>query len=265
MNLIDCGSGRPIVLVPGVQGRWEWMRPTVDALAQSFRVLTFSLCDERARGRTAAAVLDDLSAQIRAVLDPRDLERATICGVSFGGLIALHFAAHHPDRTEALVLASTPGPGWQLRRSHQVYVRWPRLCAPLFFAGAPRRLRQEIARAIPDRTKRRRFRLQQLALLIRAPLSPSRMAARARLIASIDVTEQCRAVSAPTLILCGEPQLDHVVSVGRTTEYERLIARAQLRILPDTGHLGHLTRPDAFAAAIRDFLQSTAPRQDYAA
>ena len=41
--MIDVGTGTPLVLVPGLQGRWEWMRPAVDALAQHFRVLTFSL------------------------------------------------------------------------------------------------------------------------------------------------------------------------------------------------------------------------------
>ena len=40
-------SGTPIVLIPGLQGRWEWMRPAVDALARRHRVITFSLCDER--------------------------------------------------------------------------------------------------------------------------------------------------------------------------------------------------------------------------
>ena len=35
------GSGPPLVLVPGMQGRWEWMTPTVEALARRFRVGTF--------------------------------------------------------------------------------------------------------------------------------------------------------------------------------------------------------------------------------
>ena len=30
--MIDVGSGTPVVLIPGLQGRWEWMAPTVDAL-----------------------------------------------------------------------------------------------------------------------------------------------------------------------------------------------------------------------------------------
>ena len=45
MDLVDRGSGPPLVLIPGLQGRWEYLRPAVDALSASFRVLTFSLDD----------------------------------------------------------------------------------------------------------------------------------------------------------------------------------------------------------------------------
>ena len=32
-HLIQRGAGPPIVLVPGIQGRYEWQLPTLDALA----------------------------------------------------------------------------------------------------------------------------------------------------------------------------------------------------------------------------------------
>ncbi len=46
MNIVDRGSGVPIVVIPGVQGRWEWMKPGIDTLAERGRVITFSLADE---------------------------------------------------------------------------------------------------------------------------------------------------------------------------------------------------------------------------
>ena len=46
MKIVDVGTGPPIVLIPGIQGRWEWMKPAVDALARHTRVITFSLADE---------------------------------------------------------------------------------------------------------------------------------------------------------------------------------------------------------------------------
>ena len=50
MKLIDVGSGPPLVMIPGIQGRWEWMKPAVDALARRCRVITFSLADESSSG-----------------------------------------------------------------------------------------------------------------------------------------------------------------------------------------------------------------------
>jgi hypothetical protein len=53
MNIIDRGTGTPVVLIPGIQGRWEWMAPAVDALAERCRVVTFSLADEPSSGFAA--------------------------------------------------------------------------------------------------------------------------------------------------------------------------------------------------------------------
>ena len=51
-GIFERGTGQPIVLVPGIQGRWEWMAPTIDALAAYGRAITFSLCDEPTSGFT---------------------------------------------------------------------------------------------------------------------------------------------------------------------------------------------------------------------
>jgi hypothetical protein len=50
MKIIDRGGGTPVVVIPGIQGRWEWMKPAIDALAQRCRVITFSLADEPSCG-----------------------------------------------------------------------------------------------------------------------------------------------------------------------------------------------------------------------
>ena len=42
------GRGSPIVLIPGLQGRWEWMMPAVDALSARHRTFSFSLNDSDA-------------------------------------------------------------------------------------------------------------------------------------------------------------------------------------------------------------------------
>src|SRR5215216_6361826 len=115
MNLVDVGSGPPIVVVPGIQGRWEWMRPAVDALARHCRVITFSLADEpTARcafdsGRGFACYVD----QVREAMDQAGVRSATICGVSYGGVIAAAFAARYPERTSAVALVSAVPVSWE--------------------------------------------------------------------------------------------------------------------------------------------------------
>ena len=97
------------------------------------------------------------------MLDAHRIDRAIICGISFGGLVAIRFAARIPNERAALILASTPGPGWHLRPRHDVYARWPRLFGPLFLSESPFRLRAELVTALPDRADRRRFVRWQIA------------------------------------------------------------------------------------------------------
>src|SRR2546423_1330900 len=107
--MFDEGSGPPLLVVPGIQGRWEWMQPALRALATRCRVVSYSL---GAPSGSADAAFARFVAQAEAALDARSIEAAAICGVSFGGLIALKYAAARPERTKALILVSTPSPSW---------------------------------------------------------------------------------------------------------------------------------------------------------
>jgi 3-oxoadipate enol-lactonase len=256
MNTIDRGSGPPLVLVPGLQGRWEYLRPAVEALAGSFRVLTFPLCGEPASRLRFDPLrgFDNYADQILGELDTAQIDRAVICGVSFGGLAALRFAAAHPNRTAALILVSTPGPLWHLRKRHVMYARSPRLFGPVFLAETPRRLRKEIGVALPRAGDRWRFTRTQIRTLLAAPLSVTRMAERARLISAIDRVADCRSVSAPTLIVTGEPGLDYVVQVDGTSRYLEFIPNSRAAVLEGTGHIGSITKPQVFAEVVRRFV-----------
>ena len=262
MRVIERGSGPPLVLVPGIQGRWEYARPTIGALAQSFHVVTFPLCGEPGSGARFDSALgfDNYTGQIRRALDVCHVDRATVCGISFGGLAALRFAAAEPSRASALVLASTPGPGWHLKKRHEAYARVPWLFGPLFLAETPLRLWAEIARAIPRFEDRSRFWIAQLRTLMTAPLSFDRMAKRALTIPTFDVLVDCSRVTVPTLVVTGESPIDHVVSAGASSEYARLIRNARAAVLERTGHLGSVTRPDAFADLVRQFVQDASER-----
>ena len=115
MKIVDRGGGTPVVVIPGIQGRWEWMRPAIDALAQRARVITFSLADEPSSGGR----FDDTGGfwcyveQVREALDAAGVARAAVCGVSYGGLIAAAFASRYPERAASLILVSALPPSWR--------------------------------------------------------------------------------------------------------------------------------------------------------
>ena len=140
MNIVDVGSGPPLVMIPGIQGRWEWMKPAVDALARRCRVVTFSLADEPTSGGRFREEDGFASyvAQVAEAMDQAGIERAALCGVSYGGLIASSFAARHPERTTALILVSALPPDWRPNERALFYVRAPRLLAPIFMLASLR-------------------------------------------------------------------------------------------------------------------------------
>ena len=86
-------------------GMWE---PQVAALAERLRVVRY---DSRGHGRSDAPggeySIDQLGRDLVAVLDALGVERAAVCGVSLGGLVAQWVAIHYPERVERAVFANT--------------------------------------------------------------------------------------------------------------------------------------------------------------
>jgi pimeloyl-ACP methyl ester carboxylesterase len=258
--VIDRGTGVPVVLLPGVQGRWEWMRPTVDALAARCRVITFSACGDRASGMAIDPALgvENFARQVDAALDRAGLDRAVVCGVSLGGLTALHYAATRPDRVLGLVLAATPGPSWRLDRVQGFCARHPVAGTPVFVGAAVWRLWPELARAFGGMWRALPFVARHLARIACAPASPRRMRQRTLLWLDADRRALAARVSSPALVVTGDPGLDRVVDRDGTLEYARLIAGARAVTLERTGHIGVITRADRFAGIVGDFAEDAA-------
>jgi pimeloyl-ACP methyl ester carboxylesterase len=270
MRVIDQGSGLPIVVIPGVQGRWEWMKPGIDALSERCRVITFSLCDEPSCrsvaqpdsvGQPFRAAFDETSGfncyieQVREAMDAAGVERAAICGVSYGGLIASTFAARYPERTDSLVLMSALPPSWTPNARARLYVRAPRLLLPLFLVAALRNY-PELAAACGGVMGGLRASIRQVWTVMMNLSSPTRMARRVRLLSGRDFSG-IGDVDAPTLVITGEAHLDRVVPVRFTQDYLRVLPQARMVTIERTGHLGFITRPDVFARTIGSFVDET--------
>jgi pimeloyl-ACP methyl ester carboxylesterase len=258
VKIIDRGSGTPVVLIPGIQGRWEWMSPAVDALSKRCRVITFSLADEP----TSGARFDEASGiwsyvqHVADVLDAVGLAEATICGISYGGLIAAAFAARHPDRVSALVLVSAIPPTWRPDRRVSFLMRSPLLLSPLFCVGSLRMCPEIFAakgvlRGIV-------FTAAHVGNVLAHIFSPRLMARRAGLVEGLDVEHDLRRITRPTLVVTGEPHLDRVVPIAFTRDYLRIWPHAADVLLSRTGHLGLITRPDAFANIVATFAERDA-------
>src|SRR5215468_972247 len=126
----EWGEGPPLVLVPGLAGGFELLGPLARLLARDFRVISYQLRGEedpfalRQRFGLAELVedLDEFIGWLR-------LESPTVMGVSFGGILALEFAARHPARLRRLVVQ---GVGSRFERGLlQRVAGWVLSCFPL--------------------------------------------------------------------------------------------------------------------------------------
>jgi pimeloyl-ACP methyl ester carboxylesterase len=255
LQLFDRGSGEPVVLVPGIQGRWEWMRPCAEGLAEEGRVLATSLPGEPGSGfqLKPEGGFDVHVDQIDAILDRAGIASTVLCGVSFGGWVAVRYAALRPERVKALILASAPGPAFKPDTRQQYYIRAPRLLLPVFAYTSRQRLRPEVFLSFPDPRERRAFMRSRLGVIARYPVSPSLMARRISLALGQDFEADARSISVPTLVMTGEQGFDRVVPVTSTQQYLSVVPGARGVVLEKTGHLGCVTRPREFARLVRGF------------
>ena len=267
--MTDRGAGLPLVLVPGIQGRWEWMLPAVDALAARCRVITGSLPGDvgSIADTDAGAGFEGYSTWLDTLLDRAGVRGpAAVCGISYGGWIALHYAAVRPERVRTLTLVSTPSPSWRPGCRVNRYLAAPRLMAPVFALGSCFRTYPEIAAAFPSMGPRTRFIAGHLGRVAKHPMAPTCMAERVRHADGVDFAADCARIAAPTQIVTGEPELDRVVQVASTREYLRAIPGSRYDQLDRTGHLGLITRAERFADVVTRFVQSgTADTADTAA
>ena len=133
-------------MLPGIQGRWEWMAPAdrcAGRVLPRHHVLALRRADERffrgsvARRRELPRLRSRPSSIAWVSTD------VVLMGVSYAGPIAMEFAVRHPDRVRALLLVSALPPDWQPDRRARFYLRAPRLLSPMFLprcstAGAAR-------------------------------------------------------------------------------------------------------------------------------
>jgi proline iminopeptidase len=137
------GAGPPAVVLHGGPGaHHDYLLPGFDALADGRELIYY---DQRGGGRSPVARdvpvgWTEQVADLEALRDAWGLERLTLVGYSWGGLLALLYALSHPGRVGRVALVS-PAPAWRAAREQFESVFARRNVDPAF-QEARRQLRE---------------------------------------------------------------------------------------------------------------------------
>lgn len=112
IHVIECGEGRPLVLIHGVTLGAEVWAPIMHLASDRFRVIAI---DVRGHGRSVVGFdgvgRNNAARDLATVLETLDLHDAIICGHSMGGMILGQFCGDFPemlaDRVAGLVFMDT--------------------------------------------------------------------------------------------------------------------------------------------------------------
>lgn len=266
-NRHEGGRGEAIVFVNG----WSasglvWPAAVIDELERTHLVVRI---DNRGTGWSRRMPrpfsIGDLAGDVISVLDELDLERATIVGLSMGGMVAQEVALRHPRRVRALVLLGTrppvpehtpppaattarlltgPAPGQSLKDFMRR--RWEVMTGPGFVDDHPEAIREMVSAVVARPTPR------------------AAVLDQARAIAAWCGAGRLRRLSSvPTTVVHGES--DPLIPVRNGMRLAQLIPGARYLELEGVGHLVPYEAPDAtwraiLAAATADTADTTTAR-----
>src|SRR5262245_52270742 len=109
------GSGTPAVLLSGGPGfTVDYVVPVGDSLPADYRRIFF---EQRGTGKSRPPTLSPESMTLQAAVEDLEAlrlhlkqERLLLIGHSWGGMLAMAYAAAHPDRVDRLILIGSGGP-----------------------------------------------------------------------------------------------------------------------------------------------------------
>ena len=101
------GRGRRVTLLHGVGSHLQAWDDVAASLRDRFTLLRYDLRGHGKSGKPPGPYnLDDYVADLAALLDAQPVDRTTLVGFSFGGMIAPAFTVRHPERVRALGIVS---------------------------------------------------------------------------------------------------------------------------------------------------------------
>jgi 3-oxoadipate enol-lactonase len=243
IGVVEAGSGgTPIVFLHGVGSDKSVWAPQLEYFGRTRRAMAF---DYPGYGDSAPAregtTRDDYAAAMLAAMDALGIERAHICGLSLGGVVAIAIHAVAPDRCASLVLADTFAVHPDGRA---IYDRSVAGSADLR-AMAEGRVDVLLARPVelPVRS-------QVVATM--AKIDPAADCIGARAVWLADQRDRAAAIRVPTLVICGAG--DKVTPPALSHELVELIPGARYEQIEGAGHLTNFEQPNEFNRIVEEFI-----------
>ena len=253
-NYLEAGEGTPVVLVhgsgPGVSAYANW-RLTIPDLAGEHRVLAPDMAGFGFSDKPGNYSREGWVQQLDAFLTTLQLAKVSLVGNSFGGGLALAFAARWPERVDKLVLMGSMGVTFPITEG---------LDRVWGYEASIENMRSVLDFFAFDRTQVN----DELAeLRFRASIEPGMQEAfssmfpapRQRWVESMTTPlEQIAALPHETLIIHGRD--DRVIPLDNAWQLLQVINRAQLHVFGRCGHWTQIEHAKAFNNLLLGFLRS---------
>ena len=240
----------PVLILGGSLGTtlamWE---PQVSALERRWRTVAF---DHRGHGGSPVPpgpyTVADLGRDVLAMLDRLEIDRASYCGLSLGGVVGQWLAINAPQRVDRLILIST---GSYLPPTQQ----WSDRAAQVRAAGSP----EVIADAVIARWFTPRFAASNRELVRRhramiADTPAEGYASCCEALATLDLRDGLPRIEAPTLVIGGAQ--DPSIPPERGREIAQAVPGAHFELLDPGAHLASVERASDVDRLIEQHLEA---------
>lgn len=250
-DYVRFGSGeRVLIMLPGLGDGLQTVKGTAlpmalmyRKLAKDFTIYMFSRKNDLPEGHTTRDMAYDLAEAMEAL----GIEKASVLGVSMGGMIAQHLAIDHPEKIEKLILLVTaPRPNPLLTESVGEWLAQAK-------QGDHTALMESNVRRIYSESYYRKNKwLIPIMGKLTKPRSYCRFFVQAQACLTHDAWEDLPKISAPTFVIGGEQ--DRCLGGDASRELAARIPGAKLHMYPQWGH-GLYEEAKDFIGLVLSFLR----------
>lgn len=242
------GQGPDLVLLHGWGLHARIWEPLLEPLAARFRLHLYDL-----PGHGHSASVGDFTLEsVCTALAQTAPAQADWLGWSLGGMVALEFAARHPQRVRRLALAASnpkfvADADWPHAMAPEVLEEFARALS-VDYADTLNRFLGLVARGAPDSGV---LRMLRQALRAAPPPTAEGLQRGLEILREADLRDRIPELTMPTLLLAGAR--DTLVPVAALRDLVGENPQLQLREFAQAGHAPFISHPRDFAAALVEF------------